>query len=288
MDNIQKSLQMHKDPLKSKDHKRVAEFIEMTAGIQLPESKKTLIETRLRKRQRTLQFEKLEDYLDFVLDNPEGENEKTHFIDTLTTNKTDFYRESEHFNFIKSHIKNTFTLKSKKIKIWSAGCSTGEEPYTLAMEMLELKETMPDLHFEITATDISSRCLAKATKAIYEHDRVLTMPLAIRRKYLLRSKNKENLKVQIAPEVKKHVNFYSFNFMSEDWSKHKANYDFILCRNVMIYFSSADRERLTQQFAYSLKTGGIMIVGHSESLLDSKTYFNRLKATVYQKGGTHL
>ncbi|HBF07244.1 MAG: protein-glutamate O-methyltransferase CheR [Pseudomonadota bacterium] len=285
MDNIHQSFQIHRDPLKNKDHRRVADFIESTAGIQLPESKKTLIETRLRKRQRALQFDTLEDYLDFVLENPEGENEKVHFIDTLTTNKTDFYRESEHFDFIKNHIKSTYALKPKKIRIWSAGCSTGEEPYTLAMEMLELKESIPDLHFEICATDISTRCLAKATKAIYEHDRVLTMPLTIRRKYLLRSKNKENPRIQIAPEVRKFVTFSSFNFMSEDWARHEQSYDFILCRNVMIYFSNADRERLTQQFSYSLKSGGVMIVGHSESLIDPKSYFNRLKATVYQKGG---
>lgn len=278
------------DPLSERDHRRVAHYIEQVAGIQLPASKRSLIEGRLRKRQRKLGCATLHDYIDLALESDNGVDERIHLIDAITTNKTDFYREPDHFRFLRTHIIERLAPRRDRgwrepLRIWSAGCSSGEEPYTLAMEMLELRRDYPGFRFEILATDISASSLDSARRAIYPHSRVEDIPLDLRRRYLLRSRDRMADRVRIAPEVRETVRFDTFNLLTDAYS-FASPFDVIFCRNVMIYFNLADRTEIVRRFAGSLVSAGLLFIGHSETLNERGATFEQLVPTVYQRTAT--
>lgn len=275
--------QLKSDPISEVEHRLVSNFVESTAGIQMPASKRTLIETRLRKRQRVLGFDNLKDYIHFALKDIEGEAERQNLLDALTTNKTEFYREDAHFNFLRNYVTQRRYTTSNPLKIWSAGCSTGEEPYTLAIEMLEVQRASSSFSFSITATDISGRCLEKARKAIYPHEKITPVDIELRHRYLLRSKDASKNIIKIGPEARAPVQFDYFNLITGDWHKWHQQFDVIFCRNVMIYFNNLDRGVLTERFYDALKPKGILMIGHSESLIDSSGLFERLEPTIYRK-----
>ncbi|MCB1849767.1 MAG: protein-glutamate O-methyltransferase CheR [Gammaproteobacteria bacterium] len=277
------------DPLSAKDHKRVARYIQQTAGIQLPASKRSLIEGRLRKRQRKLGYASLHEYIEMVLESEAGAAERLHLLDAITTNKTDFYREPDHFRFLREYILGELApLRAagweRPLRIWSAGCSSGEEPYTIAMEMLEIRQDNPGFHFQVHATDISVSCLDTARRAIYPHARVEPVPLAVRRRYLLRSRDKTRDLVRMAPEVCEKVRFATFNLLTDSYD-FEPRFDMIFCRNVMIYFNHSDRAQIAQRFAHSLQPRGVLFIGHSETLTGQTTFFQQLIPAVYQKIG---
>lgn len=279
------------DGLSAKDHKRISDFIDAVTGIQLPESKRSLIEGRLRKRQRLLGLDSLHAYIDHVLDSPDGAAEKPHLLDVMTTNKTDFYREKDHFIFLRQHITQTLLPRglvgrNRPLRIWSAGCSSGEEPYTLAFEMLEIEQEFSDFRFEIHATDISMTCLKAAAMGIYAHERVEPMPLALRKKYLLKSKNPAENLVRIAPEVRNRVKFFEFNLLTGNVAADRR-YDVIFCRNVMIYFSDEGRRKVIDLFHQCLTPEGTLFVGHSESLANKTSVFVQVQPTIYRHTGGH-
>ena len=276
------------DLLSEKDHQRVACYIEEIAGIQLPPAKRTLVETRLRKRQKTLNYPTLKGYISFVLDSPEGRHEQIYMLDALTTNKTDFYREPIHFSFLQEHIqKKLAPLRqqgwTKPLRIWSAGCSSGEEPYTLAMEMMEIRRLMPGFQFHIDATDISISSLQTAKRGTYPHSRIEPVPMALRKRYLMRHRNPNEHKVKMAPEIAEKIDFKLFNLLTDSF-KFRDLYDVIFCRNVMIYFNQNDRAKIFQHFAKSLTQGGLLFIGHSETLIDDDDNYSQCMPTVYQKG----
>jgi chemotaxis protein methyltransferase CheR len=273
------------DALSERDHRRVAAFIEGHAGIQLPASKRSLIEGRLRKRQRALGYGSLHAYIDHALDTA-GEGERLHLLDALTTNKTDFYREADHFRYLRQHVLGELAAKraagwQRPLRIWSAGCSSGEEPYTLAIELLELRRELPGLRFEIVATDISASSLEKARRGIYPHSRVEPIPLPLRKRYLLRSRDRKQDLVRIAPEVREQVSFDSFNLLTDAYD-FSPKFDLIFCRNVMIYFNQADRSQIAHRFAATLQPGGLLFIGHSETLNDTGAEFVQQVPTIYR------
>lgn len=273
------------DTLSHEDLLRVAKFVDNVAGIQLPATKKVLVETRLRKRQKALGYDSLIAYVDDVLTGKGEAFEVTHFLDALTTNKTGFYREAEHFEFLLNYIATNKQKLPNHFKVWSAGCSSGEEAYTLAIELMELSHQLTAFTPEIVATDISVSCLAAAQKAIYSHDKIEMMPIEKRRRHLLRSKNKSDPRIMIAPETANRVSFGEFNLKTSDYTPFKQQFGAIFCRNVMIYFGNVDRQKLTERFAACLVDGGLLFIGHSESLLDKRGQFERLIPTVYRKRG---
>ena len=273
--------------LREADLRRVSEFIGDEVGIQLPPSKRTMVEGRLRKRLRTLGFDDFPSYLDFTLKTPDGEYEKLHLIDVLTTNKTDFYREPEHFDYlIKTALPKLEKMRREagrmEINVWSAGCSSGEEPYTLAIVLNEAAERMTGLRFGIMATDISQTVLKKAKSGVYTESRIEPVPLAIRKKYFLRSADKKSEVVMMGPELKHHIRFGSLNLMSRSFPLQKKM-DAIFCRNVMIYFNNQIREELVNRFDKQLVPGGYLFIGHSESLGGLKTRLEQVAPMVYQK-----
>jgi chemotaxis protein methyltransferase CheR len=179
------------------DFNRLSQFIHQQFGIKMPPAKKILLESRLQKRLRALDLSTFKAYCDYLL-SPQGrDNELVNFIDKITTNKTDFFREAEHFSFLTNQLLPELTTSRgdawQNLTIWSAGCSTGEEPYTLAMVLNQYKDLHPELSFDysIIGTDISMEVLRNAKTAVYKESYADPIPLALKKKYLLRSKNKE-------------------------------------------------------------------------------------------------
>lgn len=249
---------------------RLSTFIYAECGIKMPPSKKTMLEGRLRKRLRMLGMDSFTDYCDYLF-SPKGmPAECVPMIDVVTTNKTDFFREPNHFDYLsEAALPELMRLHGSKRKprlnLWSSACSTGEEPFTLAMVLSEFAEGYPELHFSILATDISTRVLEKAKRGIYEHDRVEPIPVALRKKYLLRGKDQNKGIVRIVPDVMAHVVFKRLNLMEENYRVSKPM-DVIFCRNVLIYFDRETQEKILNQLCRHLIPGGYLFVGHSETL----------------------
>jgi chemotaxis protein methyltransferase CheR len=248
--------------------------------------KKIMLEARLQKRLRSLRIATFRDYCEHLFNSPEGGRELTHMIDTVTTNKTDFFREPAHFQHLAEAILPEFTAEErwsgKPFTVWSAGCSTGEEPYTLAMVLNEFAAQNKDLRFSILATDISTKALDKAKIGIYEQDRVETVPPHLRQKYLLRSKDRSKRLVRIVPELRSAVCFQRVNLMDEALVLPEPA-DAIFCRNVIIYFERGTQEEILDRLCRSLKNGGHLFLGHSETVHGFDLSIVRVTSTVYRK-----
>ena len=267
---------------------RFSEFIIGQCGIKMPPSKKIMLEARLQKRLRTLGISNFREYYDHVLGEG-GRDELVHMLDAVTTNKTDFFREPVHFHYMAQTILPEFIEERERSKgsgkpfvVWSAGCSTGEEPYTLAMILSDFAGLHPSFRFSILATDISTKVLDRAREAVYDAERVAAVPLAMKQKYLLRSKDPGKGVVRIGPALRSIVQFKRLNLMEEAFSFSEP-VDVIFCRNVIIYFDRKTQEQLIARFCKVLKTNGHLFLGHSESIHGFTLPLRRLTSTVYRK-----
>ena len=249
---------------------RFAELITETLGIKMPAGKVTLLENRLRGRMRQLGMTTLDAYEEYLFRSPQAAGELVHFCDVVTTNKTDFFREPQHFAFLRDHALPSVVSEraGAELRIWCAGCSSGQEAYTLAMVTSEFAE-QHERRFSILATDISTRMLAQARKAIYPESIIEPIPLDLRKKYLLRSKDRRKALVRIRPELRRAVSFERLNFMDRDY-RRRGFYDAIFFRNVMIYFDKATQEAVVNRLAQSLAPGGYLFIGLSESLVGAR------------------
>ncbi len=272
----------HNPKLGDKEFEKFSEFIKREFGIKMPPSKKTMLEARLQKRLRALCMSNHSEYCKFLF-SPEGlDSEITHLIDVVTTNTTDFFREPKHFELLLSQIlPDLFQRNKKSLKIWSAGCSSGEEPYTLAMVLSEFAGKNSSFDFSILATDISTEILQKAKRAIYPMSKVDIIPMALKKKYLLKSKDHTKNLVRIAPELRKKVEFKRLNFMEP--FPFKDIKDIIFCRNVVIYFDRPTQHRLFNEFCLRLAPGGFLFIGHSESISGMGLPVRQVAPTVYQR-----
>ncbi len=270
--------------LSTADFSRLSGFIYQELGIKLPIAKKTMLEARLQKRLRILAIASFRDYCEYLF-SPQGiASELIQMIDLVTTNKTDFFREPEHFDYLLQKVLPEWGKKNpgRKLKVWSAGCSSGEEPYTLAMALSGYAEGSAGPDFQILATDISTRVLQKARMAVYEEDRVIPVPQLLKKKYLLRSKDKKNRLVRIVPELRQKVSFRRLNFMDGDFGLREP-LDIIFCRNVIIYFDRQTQERLLNHFYLHMAPGGYIFMGHSETLSGLDVPLTMVHPTVYRK-----
>ncbi|MDR3553408.1 MAG: protein-glutamate O-methyltransferase [Syntrophobacteraceae bacterium] len=273
--------------MSDRDYHRLSKFIHDSCGITLPPAKKTMIEGRLRKRLRALGIESFGKYCEFVFDSGGMQSEHIHMIDVVTTNKTDFFREPDHFDYLTRTALPQLMLAHmpgarKKVNIWSAACSTGEEPYTLAMVLGEFAEVCPGFDFSILATDISTEVLEKARLGIYDHDRAVPIPMVLRKKYLLKSRQKEKGLVRVTPELRNCVKFRRLNFLERDYGI-EDRMDVVFCRNALIYFDRPTQERLVARFLNHMAPGGFLFVGHSESLHGMDLSVEQTATTVYRK-----
>jgi chemotaxis protein methyltransferase CheR len=267
-----------------KDFKRLSDFIHVEVGIKLPPSKKVMVEARLQKRLRLLDMPHYRAYLEYLF-SPDGlDSEIVHLIDVITTNTTEFFREPRHFEIMTQDTLPAWREANgvvRPFRLWSAGCSTGEEPYTLCIVLSEFAQRAPGFRFSITATDISTRVLALAQNGVYPEERVAKMPLDLKRRYFLRSKDRAKKLVRLVPEVRGRIDFRRLNFM-EPFS-FPEHMDTIFCRNVMIYFDRVTQEQLLQKFCTQLRTGGFLFIGHSESLTGMDLPLRQHAPTVYKK-----
>jgi len=269
------------------DFVRMSKLIQDFCGIKLPQVKKTMLEGRLRKRLKALGMETFDEYCDYIFDPKSAGEEYVHMLDAVTTNKTDFFRESNHFDYLLNRVLPELVSSQglgigKLLNVWSAGCSTGEEPYTLAMVLSDFAETVPGFHFLVLGTDISTRVLSKAVSGIYERDRVDPIPMPLRKKYLLRSKGKDAGLVRIAPELRSSVRFARLNLMEDDYGM-REQMGVIFCRNVIIYFDRPTQKRLLARLSQQLISGGYLFMGHSESIHGMDLPLVQTATTIHRK-----
>jgi chemotaxis protein methyltransferase CheR len=268
--------------LRDNDFKLFSEFIYKECGIKLSSKKKTMLEARLAKRLRALNIRDFKVYKDFVFSQEGMQQELVHLIDVVTTNTTSFFREPKHFELISKELLPAWYAKyggSRPFRIWSAGCSEGMEPYTLAMVLSNFKEQHGDFKYTILATDISTRMLKKAVTGIYCGDRADSIPYEFKKKYLLRSKDRKKDLIRICSELQKTVCFERLNFMEQFRLEQKQ--DIIFCRNVIIYFDQHTQEQLLNKFCKQLCGGGHLFLGHSESINGLNVPLKQAAPTVY-------
>lgn len=271
--------------LSKTDFTRLQEFIYQQLGIKISESKRTMLLGRLSKRLRILKLATVNEYCDYLFTSEGQQLEQVHLFDVITTNKTDFFREASHFDLLTSKLLpqwQELLHENRRFKIWSAGCSSGEEPYTMAMVLAEYAENncRRSFDYEIIATDISTKVLDHAKNAVYHADRVIPVPASIRRKYLLKNRDAANPLVRIAPQLRKKVRFGRLNFMDESFTL-PDKMDVIFCRNVIIYFDKKTQEALVKKFCRNLQPGGYLFLGHSESLYGFDVPLTQIAPTVY-------
>lgn len=257
---------------------RITAVLHEHAGIRMREGKEGLVRARLTKRLRKLGLPDFDAYLDFVEKEP-SRREFAEMIDALTTNKTSFLRESSHFDFLRESV---FPTLSGPVRIWSAGCSSGEEPYTLAMLCNEGFADIATRDVRILATDISHRVLAQAKAGVYPAENMGDVPAAWLQKYWSRKQDPQGRAVFEAEKpLRRLVHFAKLNLM-ERWPM-QGPFDAILCRNVMIYFDKATQQQLVERYWQLLRPGGHLFVGHSESLTGLAHKFRYVQPAVYVK-----
>jgi chemotaxis protein methyltransferase CheR len=269
---------------------RFCDFITGELGIKMSDAKLPLLQSRLQRRLRVLGLNSLENYQQYLFDPANGEEERVHFINAITTNKTDFFREPAHFAYLtQTALPNLEPSRSASqaplpwpFKLWCAGCSSGEEPYTLAMVLSEFARHRPAFDFTLLATDISTRVLSLAQTGIYEAERVDPVPLPLRAKYLLRSKDAARAQVRVIPDLRRRISFQRLNFMDADY-RVRDMFEVIFFRNVMIYFDKPTQEEVIHKLCRNLVPGGYLFVGHSESLAGLNLPVTSVGSAIYRK-----
>lgn len=270
----------------SESFERLSKYVTHEYGIKLPLAKKSMLESRLNKKVKGLGLSSYKEFLDFIFSEEGKKGELFHVIDLITTNKTDFFREAAHFHFLGNEFLPSYTseLNRNNLKIWSAGCSTGEEPYTIIMSMEEYKKKHPEVNYSLLASDVSIRVIQTAFQGIYDIEKIDPVPLELKKSYFLRSKNDPRL-VRVKPQFRKKLQFKRINFMNQNFGLVKSDYDIIFCRNVLIYFDKPTQERVINKFCSHLKPGGLLFLGHSESIIGMNVPLRQLRPTVYRFEG---
>ncbi|MFT3939990.1 CheR family methyltransferase [Rhodopseudomonas sp.] len=261
-----------KRQLSDRQFRSLAELIEDQVGIKMPNAKRLMLEGRLHKRVRALNYSGVSEYVDNLFDKSVLEDELTHLIDVVTTNKTDFFREPQHFDFLKSvAVPDLLKLpnrKSNDLKVWSAACSTGMEAYTTAMVLDDMVRAGSRFQFRILGTDISTAVLRVATAAIYNREVTAPVPPQFVERYFLSSRDRSRDEVRVVPELRRLTNFTRMNLMDTSYPVDR-DVDVIFCRNVLIYFDRATQRKVVEQLCSHLRPGGYLLVGHSESMIHS-------------------
>ena len=274
-----------REELKEVDFKRLSLFIYDNYGINLYPAKRMLLQSRLLKRLTALGFDSYTEYCDYVL-NPETDpSELQEMLECITTNKTEFFRENRAFDFIQQSVLPEFANGPRngyQFRSWSAGASTGKEAYTLAMVLSDFASNQKDFRFEILASDISMEVLKLAQTAIYPMEDVQEIPIHYRKKYLLKSKARDNKRIRIVPALRERVKFFWLNLLSDDYNL-KDNFDLILCRNTMIYFDRSTQKRIVDKFLQLIHTGGYLVLGQSESLINLSVKMKQVAPSIYKK-----
>ncbi len=263
------------------DFDRIRRLIKEQTGIHLSDAKRSLVYSRLGRRLRALGLTDFASYYALVERDAE---ELGRCINAITTNLTAFFREPHHFEFLADRVLPELKQRhahDRRIRIWSAGCSTGEEPYSIAMVVREVMGTAPGWDIKILATDLDSDVVAKAASGIYELERVAGMDETRKRRWLRRGRGANAGRVRIAPEVRELITFRQLNLM-HPWPM-RGPFDVIFCRNVVIYFDKETQRRLFDRYADIMAPEGYLFIGHSESLHRVSDRFEHLGKTIYRR-----
>ena len=266
------------------DFEKFSRLVYEQSGISLHDGKKELIKARLSKRVRQGRFRSFLDYYQYVVQDDSGE-ELVFLLDSISTNLTSFFREQSHFDYLKNELLPRWTAGRKsrdpRIRVWSAGCSSGEEVYSISITLLEGLAHPEKWKIKIMATDLYTKMLKKAIAGIYEQDRIRNIPSALIKKYFLKGDHQWREYVKVKTMLRDPVEFKRFNLMEP--FPFQEPFDCIFCRNVMIYFDKKTQETLVNRFYQCLDPEGVLFIGHSESLTGIPHPFKYIKPAIYKK-----
>ena len=276
------------DHLSLRDFSRIAQLVEGESGIKLPSGKRLMVEGRLRKRVRSLGLPNFDAYCERLFSAEGHEQELTHLINAVTTNKTDFFREPEHFDLLVERMVPELIAARRSesqplLKVWSAASSTGAEAFTLAMVLSELRRQRSDFRFAILGTDISTSVIAQGRRAVYSAEMIAPVPPDMQARYVMHSRRAgPRREVRIVPELRRLVNFAHLNLMNQSYP-FDSDVDVIFLRNVLIYFEKADQDRVVTRLIGHLRPGGYLVLGHSESMIGTSLPVRQIAPAVFQK-----
>ena len=271
--------------LSEEDFKTISDIVYKHCRINLHTGKKELVRARLAKKLRQGNFKSFPEYMKYVLEDETG-REFSNLIDSLSTNLTSFFREKQHFDFLRENFLPALIARKRKhkdyrIRAWSAGCSSGEEVYSIAITLKDALEGQGRWDIKILGTDISTKMLETARKGYYDEERVSSVPIQLRNRYLFSKRENGEKIFEVSNDLRDIVLFRHLNLM-ENWPL-KGPLDFIFCRNVMIYFDKPTQQHLIGRYWDMLDSGAVLFTGHSESLTGIKHKFSYVQPTIYRK-----
>jgi chemotaxis protein methyltransferase CheR len=271
------------DQLSGKNFRRLAEFIHGYSGIKMSATKRTMLEGRLRRRMRATRIDSLNAYCRYLFDEGGMDAEIIHLIDAVTTNKTEFFREPAHFRFLESTALPALARTGRRsIKAWSAACSTGAEPYTLAMVLEEHIRAGARQDYSILCTDLCTEVLGQAVAGVFSEAMVQPVAMELRRRYLMRARDPRRNEVRIAPDLRSRLSFARLNLMDDQYPVDR-DMDLIFCRNILIYFDKATQAGVLTRLCSHLRPGGYLFLGHSESIVGIDLPVTQIANTVFQR-----
>jgi chemotaxis protein methyltransferase CheR len=269
--------------LSARNFERVAQFVYEYSGIKIPSGKTTMLEGRLRRRLRATGIESFDDYCAYLFEEGGIQQETVYLIDAVTTNKTDFFREPRHFDYLREQVLPLLARSGRReIKAWSSACSTGAEPYTLAMVLEEALGAKRDLTYSIAATDLSTEVLENALRGVYPNDVLAAVPPALRAKYVMPSRDPGRPEGRIVPQLRSKVGFGRLNLVTDRFALDR-DLDIVFCRNVLIYFDKPTQEKVVRQICNHIRPGGYLFLGHSESIAGIDLPLRSVANTVFTR-----
>lgn len=267
--------------LQDSDFRHIVKLVMDTAGIVLSEKKRPFIHGRLGRRLRILGLSDFAQYCR-LLESPDGDTERHNLINAITTNHTSFFREPHHFDYLAKTILPALAEARGngpgRLRIWSAGCSTGEEPYTIAMTLRGHQPSLADWDVRVLATDLDTNVVAHAAAGVYDAERIASIPAASRKRFMTGQRDGNAF---MNDELRSLIMFAPLNLL-ESWPM-RGPFDVIFCRNVVIYFDKPTQRRLFDRYADMLKPDGWLFVGHSESLMNVTDRFDLVGRTIYRR-----
>jgi len=266
--------------MSDEDFTKVTDLAFEYTGIVLGPQKRDMVYGRIARRLRVLGLSDVSDYIPLI--NKSSQEEVGKFINAITTNLTSYFREQHHFDFLKKTVCPELVkikASSKKVRVWSAGCSTGEESYSIAITLSE-SINLKSWDCKILATDLDSQVLEKASHGVYDIDRIESLSSEMKKRWFLSDSNHSDI-VKVKPSLQQLISFKRLNLL-ESWPM-KGQFDIIFCRNVLIYFNTETQNKLFERYASALNDNGYLIIGHSESISLNCPYFKPIGQTIYQK-----
>jgi chemotaxis protein methyltransferase CheR len=271
------------DRLSKRNFEALSRYIYDYSGIKMPITKITMLEGRLRRRLRATGIGTLDAYCEYLFKQNGLATESTYLIDAVTTNKTDFFREPKHFEYVEQVVlPEMLAAGHKKLRVWSSACSTGAEPYTMAMVLQEFASANREVDYRILATDLSTDVLQAAQRGVYPRDMVAPVPKSIQQKYVMVARERGRTDVRISARLRSKVGFARLNLMDDSYPVGDPMH-MIFCRNVLIYFDKVTQAKVLTRLCDCLMPGGYLFVGHSESVTGIPLPVKQVANTVFRK-----